>query len=87
MDDALEPEILSWERHLDAGNLSRTIAGYTYGVRKFRDFLLAHGMPASARDIRRERIEAYIFHVLEVSKPWTALTRYRDLPQFFESAA
>jgi site-specific recombinase XerD len=84
MDDALEPEILSWERHLDAANLSpRTIAGYTYGVRQFRDFLQAHGMPTSAPDITREHIEAYISHVLEVSKPWTALTRYRDLQQFF----
>ncbi|MDP9233723.1 MAG: tyrosine-type recombinase/integrase [Actinomycetota bacterium] len=84
MNDALEAEILSWERHLDAGNLSpRTITGYTYGVRQFRDFLQAHEMPTSVPDITREHIEAYISHVLEVSKPWTALTRYRDVQQFF----
>jgi Phage integrase, N-terminal SAM-like domain len=84
MDDALEPEILSRERHLDAGNLSpRTVTGYTYGIRQFRDFILGHGMPTAVPDITREHIEAYISHVLEVSKPWTALTRYRDLQQFF----
>jgi site-specific recombinase XerD len=84
MDDALEPEILSWERHLDAGNLSpKTITGYTYGVRQFRDFLRAHGMPTTVSEITREHVEAYVSHVLEVSKPWTALTRYRDLQQFF----
>jgi site-specific recombinase XerD len=40
-------------------------------------------MPTTVPDITRKHIEPYISHVLEVSKPWTALTRYRDLQQFF----
>ena len=62
---------------------AKTITVYTYGVRQFRDFLVSHGMPSTVQDIRQEHVEAYISHVLEVSKPWTALTRYRDLQQFF----
>lgn len=80
----LEGEIGSWELHLEAANLSpRTVVGYTYGLRQFAKFLEAQGLPTTVRDITRQHVEGFMSHVAQTSKAWTALTRYRDLQQFF----
>ena len=80
----LEGELASWRLHLEAANLSpKTILGYTFGVQKFADFLKAHGWPTTVTEITRQHVEAFMSHISQTSKPWTAQTRYRDLQQFF----
>lgn len=82
---ALADLVTSWARHLRAANLSpRTIRRYTDGARAFIAFATERGMPTDPAGVRREHVEAYIEHVLEHWKPSTALTRYRDLQQFFK---
>jgi site-specific recombinase XerD len=76
--------ITSWARHLRAANLSpRTVESYTFGARQFASFAAGKGMPTEVAAITREHIETYIEDLLEHWRPSTALTRYRDLQQFF----
>lgn len=75
----------SFVRHLKAANLSpRTIQTYTEAIEQFAAFLAAKGMPGNIASIKREHVEAFIAHLLELWKPSTANNRYRGLQAFFK---
>jgi site-specific recombinase XerD len=77
----------SFARHLRASNLSpRTIQTYMEAVGAFTRFLAAKGMPANIAAIKRDHIETWIEHLVNTSKPATAVNRYRSLQQFFKWA-
>src|SRR5688572_11517997 len=63
---ALGRDIVSFVRHLNAGNLSpKTIRSYREAVVLFGRFLAERGMPAELEAIRREHVEAFIVDLLE----------------------
>ncbi|HEX2027731.1 MAG TPA: tyrosine-type recombinase/integrase [Nitriliruptorales bacterium] len=73
-----------FERHLRATNKSpRTIQGYLEAVGQLADFLEQRGMPVDVSSLRREHVESFVAHLLELWKPATANNRYRALRQFF----
>jgi site-specific recombinase XerD len=77
----------SFARHLRASNLApRTIQTYLEGLERLAGYLTDQGMPTDLAAIRREHIEAFIGHLLEISKPATAANRYRALQSFFKWA-
>ena len=77
--------LTSFARHLRAENLSpRTQETYCESVRQFNRFLEAQGMPLEVANLRREHVEAFIAHLLELWKPATANNRYRGLQSFFK---
>jgi site-specific recombinase XerD len=84
----IEVLLASWSLHLRAANLSpRTVRAYTDGTRQLWSFLADRGMPTTVTHIRREHVEAFIEDQLLRLKASTAVTRYRDLQQFFKWCA
>jgi len=77
----------SFARHLRASNLApRTVRTYLEGVERFATFLIDRGMPSDLVAIRREHVETFIEHVLDIGRPATAANRYRSLQQLFRWA-
>lgn len=78
----------SFQRSLQAANKSpKTIATYKEALDLLGEFLAAHQMPLTVKDIKREHIEAFILDLLARCKPATANNRHRALQQFFKWAA
>lgn len=78
----------SFARHIRAENLSpATLEAYVGAVQQFHRFLQDQGMPLDIANIRREHVEHFITHLLEIRKPATANQRYRGLRSFFVWAA
>jgi site-specific recombinase XerD len=76
--------VISWTRHLRAGNRSQaTIETYTGAARQLGAFLTDAGMPTAVAAITAEYVEAFIENLLRNWKPATAHNRYRGLQQFF----
>src|SRR5712692_6607271 len=74
----------SFQRSLLASNKSpRTVQSYLEVVRMFGEYLADKGMPQEVAHLRREHVESFIAHLLELWKPSTANNRYRGLQQFF----
>ena len=83
----IDPNIVSFARHLRAANLSeRTIKTYTEACNQFLGFLQAQGMPEELQHIRREHVEAFIANQLKLWKPATAANRFGGLRAFFKWA-
>jgi len=83
----INPNVLSFARHLRAANLSaRTIKTYIEACDQFLAFLQAKGMPVELQDIHREHVEAFIEQQLELWKPATAANRFGGLRAFFKWA-
>lgn len=61
----------------------RTIGTYLEAVRGLAAFLAERGMPTEVANLRREHVENYIGHLLDVWTPATANNRYRSLVRFF----
>ncbi len=75
----------SFARSLRARNVApATERNYLIGARQLVDFLEVSGMPATARKVKREHVEAFIVDLLERWAPATASTRYRDIQQLFK---
>ena len=78
----LPVNIKSFSLHLKAENLSaRTIETYLESIEQLARFLADQGMPQDVANIRREHVEAFIAHLLELWKPATANNRFRDLTE------
>ena len=83
----LEALLPSFRRTLLAQNKApRTLETYLESLDQFQRFLTSQGMPQSVADIRRDHVEAFIAHLLELWKPATASNRYRGLQAFFRWA-
>lgn len=81
----LAGNILSFRRHLAAGNLSpTTIKTYSEAATKLAEFLVANGMPTDAARIRREHLETFVQDQLDRWKPATALNRFAGIRVFFK---
>lgn len=82
----------SWRLHLDASRKSpKTVSTYMEATAQLADYLHATGMPTVVTSIKREHVEAFIFHLIDtpdnrgrVRSPATANNRYRGLQQFFK---
>jgi len=84
---ALERDIASFVRHLNAGNLSpKTVRSYREAVVLFGRFLAERGMPTVLEGIAREHVEAFIVELLARWRPATAHNRYAGLQAFFRWA-
>ncbi len=82
--DTLRPSFL---RALKAaGRSPRTMQSYDETAHQFARFLAEHGMPEAVANIRREHVEAWIVHLLEVHRPATAALRFKSLQQLFRWA-
>ncbi len=80
--------IQSFARHLRAENLSPlTVQTYREAARQLALFLAEKGMPQDVAKIKREHVEGYISHVLDMRRPATAANRFRSLQQFFKFLA
>jgi hypothetical protein len=61
----IERLVISWVRHLRAGNRSdATIQTYTGAARQLSWFLTQTGMPTDVASIKREHVEAFIEYLL-----------------------
>jgi integrase len=80
----LEGEIGSWARHLAVDHSDKTVVGYTAGIKKLAGYLTDQGLSTAVPRISQQHIEAFLVHVQQISKPWTAVTNYRDLQAFFK---
>ncbi|MCX6021143.1 MAG: tyrosine-type recombinase/integrase [Chloroflexi bacterium] len=75
----------SYARSLRAENKSpATVYTYTSAVGQFGSYLSEKGMPTTPADLARARVEGFITHLLETSKPATANNRYRALQSYFK---
>lgn len=84
---SLAAEIASFQRHCRARNLSpATVFIYADAATQLDRFLATRAMPGAIHEIRRDHVEAFITHVLEVRKAATAHNRYRGLQAFFKWA-
>ena len=79
--------VSSFLRHLRAENKKpKTLETYTGAIEQLDQFLRGQGMPAAINGLRREHVEAFIAHLLEIRSPATANNRFRGLQQFFKWA-
>ena len=65
------------------GKSPRTVRSYGDSVRFFAGWLKEQGLPTAVQSLGRREVERYLAHLLEVSKPSSAATRYRGLLRFF----
>lgn len=80
----LRPLVVSWLRHLRAGNLApKTVTTYAQSAESLARFLEDRGMPSKVSAITREHLEAYVEDQLARWKPTTASVRFRALQQLF----
>ena len=76
--------VVSWLRHLRAGNLApKTITTYQQSAESLARFLEDRGMPTAVASVTRDHLEAYVEDQLARWKPTTASVRFRALQQFF----
>lgn len=64
------------------GKSQATIYSYGYSVDNFRAFAEGRGWPVSLDGLTRDRINTWLAHLQETSKPASAATRYRGLLRF-----
>jgi site-specific recombinase XerD len=75
----------SWELSLRAARKSpKTIKTYLEASTQFGAYLAETGMPTAVASIRREHVEAFIAHLLDIRSASTAATRFRGLQQLFK---
>ena len=82
--DDLAVLLVDWTRHLRARNLApKTIASYSGAGEEFRAWLVAQGMPTSARAITREHVEAWLVDIQGRLAAATVARHYRNLQQLW----
>lgn len=84
--DALASLRDSFALHLDATRQPKTARIYLAALDGLIAHLDAHGMPTSARGVRREHVESYIAARRETVKPATLSIEFRAIQQFFKWA-
>ena len=77
----------SFAFHLDATRADKTARIYLDALDNLIAHLTAHGMPVTARGVRREHVESYIAARRGRVAPSTMSVEYRALQQFFRWAA
>ena len=84
--DALTSLRDSFALHLDATRSPKTTKIYLAALDALIRHLVAHGMPTTARAVRREHVESYIAARRETVKPTTLSLEFRALQQFWRWA-
>ena len=84
--DALTSLRDSFALHLSATRQPKTTKIYLAALDALIAHLDAHGMPTSARSVRREHVESYIAVRHDQVKPATLSIEFRALQQFFRWA-
>lgn len=84
--DALTSLRESFALHLDATRAPKTARIYLSALDALIRYLEGHGMPTTARAVRREHVESYIAARRETVKPTTLSVEFRALQQFWRWA-